>query len=106
LSLERIIEALVRLGLSRVEAEVYVYIANNGSQEAVILAKALNLKKSTMRASLRNLKKKGLVTKRGPSFSALPFEEALELLIKTEKEQARAMHESKEELLTTWETKD
>jgi hypothetical protein len=33
-------------------------------------------------------------------------EEALDLLIRMKKEQAQAMHESKEELLTSWETKD
>ncbi len=78
MSLERIIEAIVRLGLSRVEAEVYVYIVNNGPQEAVVLVKAFNIKKSTMNVNLRNLKKRGLVTKKGILFSALPFEEALE----------------------------
>lgn len=106
MSLELIIKALVRLGLSRLEAEVYVYIANNGPQKAVTLAKVLNFNNSKIYASLRNLQTKGLVTKDRAIFSALPFEEALELLIEMEKEQAQAMQESKEELLTTWETKD
>ena len=30
MSLERIIETLVSLGLSRTEAEIYVYLANKG----------------------------------------------------------------------------
>lgn len=105
MSLERIIKALIRLGLSRLEAEVYVYIANKGPQKVVNLAKNLDINKSTIYASLRNLRKKGLVIKTGTAFSALLFEEALDLLIKKEKEKAQALHESKDELLDTWNKK-
>jgi len=106
MSLERVIKALIGLGLSRSDAEVYVYLAKKGPQEVMDLAKALNYVNKKINASLRNLQTKGLVSKDRTIFSALPFEEALDLLIKMEKEQAQAMHESKEELLTTWETKD
>lgn len=106
MSLERVIKALIGLGLTRVDAEVYVYIAKKGPQTGVDLAKALNINKQKMYTSLRNLQTKGLVTKDRTIFSALPFEEALDLLIKMEKEQAQIMQESKEELLTTWETED
>ena len=102
MSLERIIKALIRLGLSRSEAEVYVHIANNGPQKAVSLAKDLNINKSTIYVSLRNLQAKELVTKNCTIFSALPFEEALELLIKMNKQQTRFLDESKEELLSSW----
>jgi len=106
LSLERVIKALIGFGLTRVDAEVYVYLAKKGPQKAVDLAKALNINKQKIYASLKNLQTKGLVSKDRTIFSALPFEEALDLLIKMEKEQAQAMQESREELLTTWETKD
>jgi len=106
MSLERVIKALIGLGLTRSDAEVYVYIAKKGPQEVMDLAKALNYVNKKINASLRNLQTKGLVSKDRTIFSALPFEEALDLLIKMEKEQAQAMHESKEELLATWETKD
>ena len=102
MSLERIIEALTRLGLSAFDAEVYVYIANKGRQKAVNLAKTLDNNKSTIYASLRNLRKKGLVIKTGIYFSAIPFEEGLDSLIKMEKERAKALHESKKELLAIW----
>ena len=57
-------------------------------------------------SSLRNLQTKGLVTKDRTLFSALPFEEALELLISKEKEKAQAVQKSKDELLASWETKE
>ena len=106
MSLERVIKALIGLGLLRMDAEVYVYLAKKGSRKVVDLARALNINKQKTYASLKNLQTKGLVTKDRTIFSALPFEEALDLLIRMEKEQAQAIHESKEELLTTWETKD
>lgn len=106
MSLERIIKALVGLGLSRSDAEVYVYLAKKGPRKVVDLAKALIHNKQRIYSNLRNLQTIGLVTKVQATFSALPFEKALDLLIKMEKEQAQAIQETKEELLTTWETKD
>jgi sugar-specific transcriptional regulator TrmB len=106
MSLERVIKALIGLGLPRSDAEVYVYLTKTGPQKAIDLTKALKINKQKIFASLKNLQVKGLVTKNHIVFSALPFEEALELLIKIEKEQARVIQESKEELLATWETKD
>ncbi|MFB0545167.1 MAG: helix-turn-helix domain-containing protein [Asgard group archaeon] len=106
MSLERVIKALIGLGLTRLDAEVYVYLGKKGPQKPVDLAKALSYNKKKIYSSLKNLRTKGLVSKDRTIFSALPFEEALDLLIKMEKERAQAMHESREELLTTWETKD
>ena len=102
MSLERIIKALVNLGLSRIDAEIYVYLANKPPQKAVVLASALNLTKSKIYVCLKNLQEKGLVNKEGITFSALPFEEALDLLIKREKELAESLQESENELLASW----
>lgn len=106
LSLERVIKALIGLGLSRLDAEVYVYLAKKGPNKVVTLASALNYNTQKIYASLKNLQTNGLVTKDRIMFSALPFEEALDLLIAMKKEQAQIMQESKEELLVSWETKD
>lgn len=106
MSLERVIKALSGLGLSRVDAGVYVYLAKKGPNKVVALARAMNINKQKIYTSLKTLQTKGLVTKYRTTFSALPFEEALDLLIKMEKEQAQAMHENKEKLLAIWKTKD
>jgi sugar-specific transcriptional regulator TrmB len=102
MSLERVIKALIDLGLSRSDAEVYVYLAKKGPNKVVALARALNYNRKKIHASLKTLQTKGLVTKDRTIFSALPFEEALDLLIKMEKEQAQELHESKKELLASW----
>jgi sugar-specific transcriptional regulator TrmB len=106
MSLERIIKTLVTLGLSRLDAEVYVYLANNHPQKAVVLVKALNSTKTKIYVSLRNLRKKGLVTKKGITFFALCFEEALELLIRKEKELSEVLQESENELLANWKNEE
>jgi sugar-specific transcriptional regulator TrmB len=106
LSLELIIKALIGLGLSRSDAEVYVYLAKKGPQKTVDLAKALNLSRKKIYSSLKNLQNKGLVTKDRTMFSALPFEEALELLIEKKKEQNEAMIEQKRELLVNWKNEE
>ena len=106
MSLERVIKALIGLGLTTFDAEIYVYLAKKGPNKAITLAGSLNYNKPKIHASLKHLQTRGLVTKVNIIFSALPFEEALELLIKTKKEQAQALQESKEALLVTWETKD
>ena len=105
LSLERVIKALVDLGLSRIEAEVYVHLAKRGPNEMVNLADALNFRKQELHRSLRNLQNKGIITANPEGnklFSALPFEKAIELLIEIRTEQAQIIQESREELLSSW----
>jgi len=106
LSLELIIKALIGLGLSRPDSEIYVYIAKKGPLTIMDLVNALIYDKQKIYSILRNLQTKGLVAKVQLKFSAISFEETLDLLIKMKKEQEQVMQESKEELLATWEAKD
>ena len=106
MSLELIIKALVSLGLSRLDAEVYVYIAKMGSQTVKDLDGALNYSRNQIYKSLGMLTAKALVTKEGITFSAIPFEEALNLLIEREKKQANHIKESKKEFLFNWKNEE
>ena len=99
-------KVLTDLGLSRVDAELYVYLAKDGPQKMVDLVKALTYNKAKIYSILRNLQTKKLVSKNPPVFCALPFEEALELLIKIKKEQTEAMIEQKKELLVNWKNEE
>jgi sugar-specific transcriptional regulator TrmB len=98
-SLEKIITTLQSLGLTNAEAEIYLRIARNGSQTVVELDMALSYSKNQIYRSLRTLTAKKLVNKTEAAYYALPFEEALELLIQREKEKAESMNELKKELL-------
>ena len=109
MSLERIFKALVSLGLSQTDARVYIFLALKGPKKARNIVDNLKINKQQIIHSLENLQNKGIIIAdldKKNTFSALPFEEALELLIKMEKEQAQAIQESKEELLASWKTRD
>lgn len=106
MSLERIIEALTDIGLTRMQAEVYMYLAKKGPKNVEHLVKTHLFNKKEIRQSLFFLQKNGLVTKNQILYCALPFEEALMLLIETKKELAQNMSQNKKELLTNWQTNE
>ena len=94
MSLERVINALVYLGLSRMEAEVYVYLTKENPKGIGNLEKSLKYANKELRFCLKNLQDVGIVTAKMEKqivFSALPFEEALDLLIKMKKKQTQVM---------------
>jgi sugar-specific transcriptional regulator TrmB len=99
------LKTLEGFGLSRMDAEVYVYLAKKGPKKGRDLANALQVTKQQLYPSLKNLKNKGIVTaslERPVLFSAVAFEKVVELLIKIKVEQAKAIEETREELLSNW----
>jgi sugar-specific transcriptional regulator TrmB len=105
MSLERVIQALMGLGLSRIDAEVYVHLAKRGPIKIVNLATTLRFGKKKLSEILKNLQNKGIVSgsfEGQTMFSALPFEQAIELLLQIKTEQAQIIQETKEELLSSW----
>ena len=106
MSLERVIKALIGLGLSRADAEIYVYVAKKETQTVMNLNKALQYSRNQINFVLRNLVTLGLVKKEGKLFFALPFEEALELLIGKKKQNAESLQENKESLIASCKTEE
>ena len=107
MSLERVLKTLEGFGLSRIDAEVYVYLAKKGPKKGRELANALQVTKQQLYPSLKNLKNKGIVTanlERPALFSAVDFEKVLELLIEIKVEQAKVIKETKKELLGSWQS--
>ena len=105
MSLERVLKTLEGLGLSRTDAEVYVYLAKKGPKNGRELADALQVTKQQLYPSLKNLRSKGVVTvslERPALFSAVAFEKVVDLLIAIKVEQAKAIKETKKELLASW----
>ena len=106
MSLERIIRALVDVGLTRIQAEVYVYLAKKGPKTIDYLVKTLIYNRREIEQSLKVLQSKGILTRNQVLFCALPFEEALSFLIETRKEQAQVVTKKKEELLVNWKKEE
>ena len=105
MSLERVLKTLESFGLSRVESEVYVYLAKAGPSKARDLSSGLRMPKQQLYPALKSLKKKGIVDskpERSALFSAIPFEELLNLFMKLNAEKAKAIGETKKELVDSW----
>jgi sugar-specific transcriptional regulator TrmB len=102
MSLERVIKALIDLGLPRKDAEIYVYLTKYGPLSEMALASKLKIGKNQLNRTLTNLKHKEIVRtvdRSSIELCAIPFEEALNLLIEINKQQNVAFQEIKRELL-------
>jgi sugar-specific transcriptional regulator TrmB len=107
LSLERIFKALVSLGLSERDAQVYVYLALKGPTKTGSIVDNLKMSRQQIHRSLKFLQDKRIVfadRKNQDVFSALLFEKALELLIETEEEKTEILQETKKSILQDWKT--
>src|SRR5512143_4042272 len=93
-------------GFSRIEAEVYVYLAKKGPTKTKDLTIKLRMTKQQLYPALKELKKKRVVASRPERDTllwAVAFEELLNRYVKTNLEQAGILKETKEELLANWE---
>lgn len=98
-------KALKGLGLSNIDAQVYVFLAKDGLHSERKIAEMLELQERQVYRSLKNLQRIEIVKAIGEQpmqFSAVPFEEVIDLFIEVKKEQAKNMQENREELLSSW----
>ena len=106
MSLERMIKTLTTLGLSQTDAQVYIHLAIKGPQDVGNIAEALKLEEKLLFQSLKNLQNKGVVDstlERSALFSALPFDKALELLMKEHMKETQNIERNKDEILSLWQ---
>src|SRR3990170_8318285 len=97
-------------GLTRMDAQIYIFLAKKGLQKAVDIGKALKMSKPQLYRSLKNLESRGTVSatlEHPAKFSALPFEKALDLLAKAKMqkalEEAQRIKETKDDILANWQ---
>jgi sugar-specific transcriptional regulator TrmB len=104
-SLEMIEKTLHRLGLSKNEIKVYLYIARTGEHKASEISEALSLHRTETYRILRDLEKKGLVSsvfEKPLKFIATSFERALDALIETRKMKINLLEKRKKNLVDVW----
>ncbi|MGE5575398.1 MAG: helix-turn-helix domain-containing protein [Ignavibacteria bacterium] len=102
---EWIIKTLSNLGLSLVDAKIYYLIASNGPLTAKKIADTLKLSRQHVYRTLRRLQKRDLITStinRSAVFSALTFDDVLDLFMKAKWKEASALSNRKDELLLGW----
>jgi pimeloyl-ACP methyl ester carboxylesterase/DNA-binding transcriptional regulator GbsR (MarR family) len=92
-------------GLTNKEAEVYIFLARHEVLTGGAIAKQTKIARSLVYRILKSLQAKGLVepTFESPKrFMAVPFEKALDLIIKTRQEEALLVERAKKDLLEDW----
>ncbi len=106
MSRNKLLRLLTSLGIGKVDAEVYLYLATNGSKKGVELSQELNLYKQQVYRSVKKLQKLGLVEaslKRPALFTALTIEDSLDSFRETKLEEAEFIKKKKDELLSRWQ---
>jgi len=106
LSLELVLRALVSLGFTQTDAQVYIFLAPKAPQNARDIANALKMKSQQLYPSLKNLREKGVInctTEHPQLFSAVPIEDALSSFINANLEEAQHMEENKKKILSFWQ---
>jgi sugar-specific transcriptional regulator TrmB len=92
-------------GLTEHAADVYLFLAKHGAFKGGEIAKRTKIDRSLVYRILKRLKKKGLVepTLESPTrFMAVPFEKAIDLIIKTKQEEALFIERVRKDLLEDW----
>jgi sugar-specific transcriptional regulator TrmB len=103
LSLNSALKALKSLGLTDMDARVYVCLAKRGPQEEKNLVYALNADELQLCCSLKNLIEKGFVTvttENQTLFIAIPLEEVIDNLVKAKTKETQHLKQDKENFLS------
>ena len=98
----RLYEILRELGLSKREADIYLYLSRRGPQKAQSVAVQLNIDRAQTYRSLTSLQEKGIVelTIEAPTrYIAVPVEPLLESHIKDKKNEVARIEADKTELI-------
>lgn len=92
-------------GLTNKEADVYIFLAKYEVLTGGEISKQTKIARSLVYRILKSLQSKGLVeaTLESPTrFVAVPFEKALDLIIKTKQEEALLVERARKDLLEDW----
>jgi sugar-specific transcriptional regulator TrmB len=96
---------LARLGLSKNEIRVYVYLARTGMLKASEISEVISLHRTETYRILRDLEKIGLVSsvfEKPLKFVATPFEKTLDILIESKKLRLQLLERKKNDLVSLW----
>jgi sugar-specific transcriptional regulator TrmB len=93
------------LGLTQSDYQVYVFLTKHGPQKGKNLCDELKIRKQQLYRSLRNLQGKGLASascERPAQYAAILLERVIDMFIKVKTEEAKALQETREDLLSAW----
>ncbi|MCJ7560645.1 hypothetical protein MUO79_08535 [Candidatus Bathyarchaeota archaeon] len=104
-SIEIIESMLRRLGLSKNEIRVYLYLARSKERKASAVSEALSLHRTETYRILRDLEKRSLVSsvfEKPLKFIATSFDRAVDALIEAKKLRIQRLERKKKDLMDVW----
>ena len=104
---KEICNSLMKFGLSKNEARVFIYLAKYGRQKAHKISRALSLHRTETYKILRRLEEKSLtyrILDKPIKFAAIPIRKALENLVQEEKQRIQQLEEEKKMILEKWDS--
>jgi len=104
-SLEIIDNTLRKLGLSKNQIRVYLYLARSGVRKASEVSEAISLHRTETYRILRDLLKIGLassVFEKPLKFVATPFDKSIDILITAKKMKLELLERRKDDLVSVW----
>jgi sugar-specific transcriptional regulator TrmB len=102
-------QVLTDFGLTKNEAEVYLFLSKNGASSSRQVAVLLKKDKAQVLRLMKSLQRKGLAesTLELPKrFMAASFEQVLDMFVKAKKDQAKQLEDTKKDLLLYWKSVD
>jgi len=99
---KRLYEILRELGLSKKQADIYLFLSRRGPQKAHSVATRLNIDRAQIYRSLKNLQEKGILelTIEAPTrYIAVPIEPLIESLIEGKKSEVASIESTKTDLI-------
>ena len=93
------------LGLKQSDAEVFICLAEEGPRKAREISESLKTQEHFVYRSLRNLRNRKIVNaspEHPAEFSAIPFEKALEALLKARYEETQNIEQERDKILSQW----
>ncbi len=101
-------EILKKLGLTKNESKVYIYLNKNGSTKAKIIAQNQEIPRTQTYHLLNELRNKGIVTMTSGTptkFEGIEFEKALDVLIDNKIKRIEELQLMRDELHELWKAK-
>jgi sugar-specific transcriptional regulator TrmB len=107
LSQEKILETLQEIGLTKLEAKIYILIQKKGPLKARDIVKRLKITKQQLYPTIKKLKGRGIVSsslEHPARFFAIEFDKALDLFSKAKIEEAKTLQINKNLLFNDWKS--
>ncbi len=105
LSQDQVLKTLIGLGLTKLDSQVYIYLAKKGPQKGLEVSRGLKVQKQQLYRSLKTLQAKGIVNaslEHPARFSAISFDQVVDIFVRAKMAEANRIQERKGEILASW----